>query len=160
AYAIYGFPTVAVLVSVLSAWACTRAAARSSAAAANGVAVGAIALTVLVYRPDAWHMDLGEVRALWNNRAGAACSWRFAEGFMREQAYGLAAAGPGRDAYVVERCRQLSAREQVLDCIGGVARELNWRRSGTVPGEPPAGLSGDERRAYAYHWGTHRRGDA
>src|SRR6185295_15240102 len=45
------------------------------------------------------------------------------------------------------------------DCIGGVARELHWREGGKVNGEPPAGLSAAERRAYAYHWGTHRMGE-
>jgi hypothetical protein len=47
----------------------------------------------------------------------------------------------------------------VLDCVGGMGRELAWRRGGHVRGAPPVALSEDELRAYAYHYGTHRYGD-
>jgi hypothetical protein len=40
-----------------------------------------------------------------------------------------------------------------------MARELSWRRGEHVRGAPPAALSADERRVYAYHYGTHRFGD-
>jgi hypothetical protein len=95
---------------------------------------------------------------LWRNADAAACSWRFAEGFEREHQYGLAPPGRTREQHAIERCRSLSEQDQILDCVGGIARELNWRQDGTVNGEPPAGLSAAERRAYAYHWGTHRIG--
>jgi hypothetical protein len=40
-----------------------------------------------------------------------------------------------------------------------MARELAWRHGGHVAGAPPLALSAAERRAYAYHYGTHRYGD-
>ena len=92
----------------------------------------------------------------WRNRAGAACSWRLAEGFGREQALGLAP-GQTREQHAIARCRSLLP-DQVLDCIGGIARELHWRGIGRVHGKPPAELDATERRAYAYAYGTHRFG--
>ncbi|HSD09340.1 MAG TPA: hypothetical protein VLF14_00020, partial [Candidatus Binatia bacterium] len=159
AYVIYGYPTIVVLSAALAAWACTRAEQRWGKAAASRVALASIALALAVHRPDALSWGFGAVERLWRDRAGAACSWRFAEGFLREQEYGLAPAGRTREEHAIERCRSLSEPPQVLDCIGGIARELNWRQDGRVQGEPPAGLDAEERRAYAYHWGTHRRGD-
>jgi hypothetical protein len=122
--------------------------------------VAATASSVLLYRPDAVAWRPSAVAALWRNAEAAACSWRFAEGFEREHRYGLAPPGTTREQHAIERCRSLTEQDQVLDCIGGIARELNWREDGNVNGEPPAGLSVAERRAYGYHWGTHRMGNA
>jgi hypothetical protein len=159
-YVIYGYPTIVVLFAVLVAMICAHAAGVWGETAANAIAVAALAITVALYRPDAITWGFGKVAALWGNHAGAACSWRFAEGFERAQQYGLAPPGQTREQYAIERCRSLSGDAQVLDCIGGIARELNWRQNGRVAGEPPAGLSAPERRAYAYLYGTHRKGDS
>jgi hypothetical protein len=122
-----------------------------------------IVLALVLYRPDRVSWGSAEVVGLWRNRAGAACFWRFAEGFEREHQYqlasGLAPPTRTREEYAILRCRSLSEQAQVLDCIGGIARELNWRQRGRVMGEPPDGLSAAERRAYAYYYGSHRRGD-
>ncbi len=157
AYAIYSYPALAVLVALLVAWGCAQAEAHR---AGGGVLVGiaAVAMALVVYRPEALTWGTAEVSELWHDRAGAACSWRFAEGFMREQHYGLAP-GQTREQHAIARCRSLSDRDQVLDCIGGIGRELNWRQGGRVHGTPPPELDAAERRAYAYYYGTHRGGD-
>ena len=159
-YAIYAYPGLVVLVSVLVALACATAEARWGENAGRWAGAAAIAVTLVLYRPDALAWRPATVTALGRNRAGAACFWRFAEGFEREQTYGLAAAGQTPEQHAIERCRSFAERDQVLDCIGGVARELHWRRGGAVPGAPPDELSGDERRAYAYYYGTHRNGES
>ena len=159
AYAIYAYPTLVVLFSLLVACLCARAAARWRDPAASWVSAAAIALTLILYRPDAVTWDPARVSAWWRNRAGAACSWRFAEGFEREYEYGLAPQGQTREQYAIERCRSLSESDQALDCIGGIARELHWRHDGRVAGNPPAVLTAAERRAYAYYYGTHRDGN-
>ncbi len=159
AYAIYAYPTLVVLFALLVAWTCRRVEARSGERGAALAAVAATALSIVVYRPDALAWRPAAVSALWRNADAAACSWRFGEGFEREHRYGLAPPGTTREQHAIERCRSLSEEDQVLDCIGGIARELHWRENGRVNGEPPAGLSAAERRAYAYHWGTHRMGD-
>ena len=158
-YAIYGYPTLVVLVSLLVALLCAHAAVRWGERAGACVAAAAVALTLVLYRPDALTWGVPKIAALWRNRMGAACFWRFAEGFEREHLYGLAPPGRTREQHAIERCRSLSNQDQVLDCIGGIARELNWRQNGRVHGEPPVGLSVAERRAYAYYYGTHRGGD-
>lgn len=158
-YAIYGYPTVLVLVALLLAVCCTQAAAHWGNGVATWAAAAAVALTVVLYRPDAVSWGLPKVAALWRNQMGAACFWRFAEGFEREHDYGLAPPGRTREQHAIERCRSLSDQDQVLDCIGGIARELNWRQNRRIDGEPPAGLNGAERRAYAYYYGTHRGGN-
>lgn len=157
-YSIYGYPTVVVLSALTIAWICLRIDARRGRRQATLAAVVATASMLLVYRPDALAWKPAAVSALWRDSEAAACSWRFAEGFEREHQDGPASAGTTREQYAIERCRSLSDQDQVLDCIGGIARELNWRRNGTVPGEPPAGLSATERHAYAFYWGTHRMG--
>jgi hypothetical protein len=158
-YAIYGYPTGSVLVAVLVAWTCAEAGHRWGDSARAWTTAAAIALVLLAYRPDAFSWGLATSRALWRNQDGAACSWRFAEGFLREYDYGLAPPQHTREAHAIARCRSLSTRAQVLDCIGGIARELHWRHEGKIDGEPPAALDDDERRVYAYHYGTHRHGD-
>jgi len=160
AYTLYGYPTLAVLLALMAAWGSQRIAVGWGAAAGTAAGVAAVALALFLYRPDSLTWETDTIAALWRNRAGAACSWRFAEGFEREYLHGLAPPGRSRGEHAIERCRTLSEPAQVLDCIGGIARELNWRHGGRVAGEPPAGLSADERRAYAFHYGTHRRGDA
>jgi hypothetical protein len=159
AYATYSYPALVVLLALLVAWACAGVESRWGTRAATLAAMVTTALTVFVYRPDALAWKPDAVSALWHDRDAAACSWRFAEGFEREYRHGLAAAGTTPEQYAIDRCRSLSDPDQVLDCIGGIARELHWRRGGKVDGEPPAGLDSAERRAYAYHWGTHRVGD-
>jgi hypothetical protein len=158
-YVIYGYPTLVVLYSLLVASICAQAATRWGDNASAWVAAAAIAVTLVLYRPDAETWGFGRVAALWQNRAGAACSWRFAEGFEREHLYGLAPPGQTREQHAIARCRSLTDQDQILDCIGGIARELNWRQNGRIEGEPPAGLSAVERRAYAYYYGTHRDGN-
>ncbi len=158
AYEIYGYPTLVVLVSVMVASGCAHAVTRWGQGAGAVAGAGAIALTLAAYRPDAFTWNFGRVAALWRDQAGAACSWRFGEGFEREQEYGLAPPGRSREQHAIARCRLLSEPVQVLDCIGGIARELNWRQGGKVDGAPPAELDADERRAYAYYYGTHRAG--
>ena len=151
AYAIYTYPLLGVLIAL------TVAAADARAGALAGGAL--LALTVFLAWPRALATGGSGVAGLWHNRAGAACSWRFAEGFGREWQYGLAAAGDNREAHVIARCRELSDVDQRLDCIGGIARELHWRLGGRIDGAPPAALDDAERRAYAFHYGTHRKGD-
>lgn len=160
AYAIYSYPALAVLVALLVAWTCTRVETRYGERAAGLAAMTAIAFSLFVYRPDALAWRPEAVSALWRDAEGAACSWRFAEGFEREQRYGLAPAGTTREQHAIARCRSLSEPDQVLDCVGGIARELHWREGGRVDGEPPLDLTAAERHAYAYHWGTHRMGEA
>ena len=160
AYAIYGYPTVSVLLALLLATAVARMSARSGERAGAATGAAAVALTLALYWPRAAETDGAALAALWQNRAGAACSWRFAEGFGREWQYGLAPPGRARDAHVIDRCRALSEADQRLDCVGGMARELHWRQGGRVAGAPPAELDDAERRAYAFHYGTHRKGDA
>ncbi len=159
AYVIYGYPTLVVLFALLGARICAYAAERWADGAAAATGAIAVAVTLVLYRPFAvtWSPDV--VARLWNDRDGAVCSWRFAEGFEREQEFGLVASGLSREQYAIRRCRTLSGRDQVLDCIGGIARELEWRQpDGRVYGEPPAELDDAERRAYAYLYGTHRKG--
>jgi hypothetical protein len=158
-YAIYGYPTGSVLVAVLVAWACGQAGRRWGDRTSAWVTAAAIALILVAYRPDALSWGLATSRALWGNQEGAVCSWRFAEGFLREYDHGLAPPEQTREAHAIERCRSLSTRAQTLDCIGGIARELHWRHDGKIDGEPPVALDADERRVYAYHYGTHRHGD-
>jgi hypothetical protein len=158
AYVIYGYPTLAVLFALLIAHACNDVVRRAwlRPLAAGAVAVAA---TLVLYRPFALTWGTDVVRALWHDREGAVCSWRFAEGFEREQEFGLAPGGLTREEHAIRRCRSLSEPDQVLDCIGGIARELVWRQAdGRVHGEPPAELDARERRAYAYQYGTHRKG--
>ena len=157
AYVVYGYPTLVVLYALLLAVVCARLTTRWGGGA--WVAAAAIGATLVVYRPDAVTGGVDSAVALWSNRAGAACAWRFAEGFGREYDHGLAPAGRTRVAHAIARCRSLEEPALSLDCIGGIARELAWRHGVKVDGEPPAGLSPDERRAYAYLYGTHRKGD-
>jgi hypothetical protein len=113
-----------------------------------------------VHRPDALHWGWARVSALAHNRDGAVCTWRFAEGFGREHRHRLAqAAGRTREQHVLARCRSFDEPSLVLDCVGGLGRELNWRSGGRVPGAPPATLTAPEQRAYAFEYGTHRFGD-
>lgn len=161
AYAIYSYPALVILFALALGSVCAGVATRwSGQLAASSVVVAAIALTLILYRPDRLTWGTATVSALWRNRAGAACSWRFAEGFEREHEYGLAPPAETREQHAIDRCRSLTDEDQILDCIGGIARELNWRENGKVPGEPPSTLTPDERRAFAYLYGTHRRGNS
>lgn len=157
-YVLYGYPTICVLLAVAVVAATAGAIARAPRGAAIAVA-SALLLVAVLHRPAAWSASTDTVRRLWSDRAAAACSWRFAEGFGREYDRGAAPSGGARDGYVLARCRSLSDRDQVLECVGGMGRELAWRRGERVDGAPPAALSADERRAFAYHYGTHRFGD-
>jgi hypothetical protein len=157
-YSIYGYATAVVLFGLLVGWACAGVEARWGRRAAALAGAAATAVSLFVNRPDALAWRPEAVAGLWRDTEAAVCSWRFAEGFEREHQYGLAPPGMTRERYAIERCRLLSEPDQVLGCIGGMARELNWRRDGRVDGEPPAGLTARERRTYAYYWGTHRMG--
>lgn len=157
-YAIYGYPTLIVQVALLCGGVCESIRLWRGERAAGVAGLALVGLMVVIHRPDAVALDIRRVRSLWHNRAGAACYWRFAEGFEREHDHGLAPPGRTREQHAIERCRSFSAPEASLDCIGGIARELNWRQRGRIDGEPPAELTAIERRAYAYHYGTHRKG--
>jgi hypothetical protein len=160
AYVIYGYPTLVVLFSVMIAEVCASAAARRGEGAAAVVGIVAIAVALVLYRPYALTWGADTVARLWTNRDGAVCSWRFAEGFEREQEFGLAPPGESREQNAIRRCRSLSEPDQVLDCIGGIAREVAWRQhDGRLHGDPPADLDAAELRAYAYQYGTHRKGN-
>jgi hypothetical protein len=160
AYVIYGYPTLVVAFALAVAVCHRRIVELWGDRAGVWGGVGLVLATLLLYRPDAMALGGTDVRAMWRNRAGAACSWRFAEGFEREVEYGLAPGGRTREGHAIVRCRSLSEESQRLDCIGGIARELQWRQAdGRVRGEPPPGLDPAERRAYAYWYGTHRKGD-
>ncbi len=157
-YAIYSYASIVVLFAVAVGWGVSTVEARHGARSATLATVATTALTLFVNRPDAMAWRPDAVVALWRNQDAAACSWRFAEGFEREQRAGLVALDTTPERHAIARCRSLSEQAQILDCIGGIARELNWRRNGSVDGEPPAGLTRTEERAYAYQWGTHRIG--
>jgi len=158
-YAVYGYPTLVVLLAILVAVAAESAARRWGRGV--GVSVGAISVAMMLVacRPDGLTFDLATIPALWRNQSGAACSWHLAEGFLREHVFGLAPPGQTAEQHAIQRCRSLSEREQVLDCIGGIARELQVRRDGNVDSAPPTELDGDERRAYAFSYGVYRGGN-
>ena len=158
-YAIYAFPTLAVLSAVLVATLVEYARRRWGRTGFAFAAVACIGLTLVSYPPSQLQFSTAKVDALWHNRRGAACAWRFAEGFEREARYGWVPPGSTPEQHAIERCRSFSEPDLALDCIGGIGRELNWRQNRHVDGEPPPGLTADERRAYAYHYGTHRKGD-
>jgi len=158
-YTVYGYPTLVVLFALLVGVLCARATARLGTRAEPWISAVAIGMTLVLYRPDAVTWGFGRVVALWQNRAAAACSWHLAEGFGREYDDGLVPPGRTREQHEIERCRSLSDQAQVLDCIGGMGRELESSIGGKVAGEPPASLSAAERRAYAYYYGIQRVGD-
>ena len=157
-YTIYGYPLLMVLYALLVAWTCARAVTRWGAGA--WVHPAAIAVTLVLYRPLAPAPSLETVTSLWHNQAGAACSWRLAEGFRREYDAGMAPPGRGLEEHVIARCRSLSEPAQVLDCIGGISRDLQYTYDQHVQGAPPAALAPDEARAFAYYYGVRRNGDA
>lgn len=157
-YTIYGYPLLMVLYALLVAWGCARAGARWHAGPWLNAA--AVAVTLILYRPLAMAPSVQTVASLWRNRAGAACSWRLAEGFRREYEAGLAPPGRTMEEHLIARCRALSEPEQVLDCIGGISRDRQYTYDEHVDGAPPAALTPDEARAYAYYYGIRRNGDA
>lgn len=158
-YTIYIYPLLVVLYALVVTCGCARAQARWGA----GVWVYAAALlaTLVLYRPLAMAPSVETVASLWRNRAGAACSWRLAEGFRREYDAGLAPPEATLEAHVIARCRLLSEPAQVLDCIGGLARDRQYGFGERLAGgAPPAALTPIEARAYAYYYGVRRNGDA
>ncbi len=160
AYVIYGYPTLSVLFALLVAAICASAERRWGESGARWVGAASILVAFVLYRPDAVSWGSASVEAWWRDDARAACFWRFAEGFERETDYGLTP-GQGREAHAIERCRSLSENGQILDCVGGISRELEWRHSdGPVGDAPPAELTAAEQLAYAYQFGTHRKGNA
>ena len=158
-YTTYSYPLIAILSGLLVAWVCGRVAERVGEASTGWVYAGGVALVLLAYRPLAMEPSLDAVRALWRNQTGAACSWRLAEGFRREYESGLVP-GETLQQHVIDRCRSLSDQAQVLDCIGGMARDLHHNAGGRLDGSgPPAALTPEEMRAYAYYYGVRRNGD-
>ncbi len=171
-YALHTYPPLAVLTALLAGWSDAALAKIRSVGSARAAAALIIGPMLVAYRPEAPRADFGVVSALWNERGGAACSWRFGETFVRLQAgavdYSLlgTAALPEHDRRAqatrvlraVALCRSLSETVQALDCIGGIARELQYG-SGRIDGEPPAELNSGERRAYAFYYGVRRDGD-
>lgn len=158
-YVLYGYPTITILLALLVVAVSDRVAARAGERAGLAAGITAIVLVAVAHRPAATSWSLDRVRELFHDQAGAVCSWRFAEGFGREYDHGAAPGATSREEHVIARCRSLIDETQVADCIGGMARELAWRHQGHVEGgAPPAALDDVERRAYAYHYGTHRYG--
>lgn len=158
AYASYGYPTLVVLLAVLVASICAQAAVRWGEAGGTWISIAAIAVTLVLFRLDTATWELATLRSLWRDRPSAACSWRLAEGFGREYRAGLAPPGRSLEQHVIERCRSLAEEDQVLNCIGGIARVL-LHRGGMVAEAQVAELSESERRAYAYYSGIHMGGD-
>jgi hypothetical protein len=171
-FVVHTYPPLVVLTALLAGWLCSMA---SKSWGVHGTWAGAmvVALTVAVYRPDTLRPGFEQVSALWGDRGGAVCSWRFGEAFLRVQGevvnYAPSLGSPDlperdkqalrkREQRAIERCRSLSETAQILDCIGGVARELQFGMSGRVDGGPPPELSGVERRAYAFYYGVGTRG--
>lgn len=171
-YALHTYPPLVVVTALLAGWLCAAASRRWGARGGMWTAAMVVAVALVAYRPDTLTPSFAQVSALWGNRGGAACSWRFGEAFVRLQSgvtnytlLGTAAIPESdrqtqlkREHHAIELCRSLSEAAQILDCIGGVARELQYG-SGRIDGEPPAGLSAIERRAYAFYYGVRRRGD-
>lgn len=158
-YVIYGYPTLSVLVAVVVGLACERARARVGNGAGVATAAIATAAMLLLYWPPVQTWSVDRMLKLWRQQGGAACYWRFAEGFEREHDYGRVPRAETREQYAIARCRSFDEPAQVLDCIAGIARELNWRRGGTIDGGPPEALSPPERRTYAFGYGTHLGGE-
>ena len=158
-YVIYGHASFVVLLGALVGLAVERGSARWGARAGALLGFATVAGVALLARPDAVTSGVAMVATLARDRDGGVCSWRFAEGFLREAHHGLAAQGIAAEAHQLARCRSLSEEDQVLDCVAGIARELTWRRKGRVTGAPPDGLTERERLAYAFGYGAHRRGD-
>lgn len=158
-YVLYGYPTIALLLGLLAVAATERVVARAGGRAAAWAAAGALGVVVLVHRPHSTSWGTAAVATLWNDRTGAVCSWRFAEGFGREYDHDLVPHDRSREEHVIARCRTLTDPTQITECMGGIGRELSWRFGRHVDGAPPASLNDVERHAYAYHYGTHRNGD-
>jgi hypothetical protein len=161
-YVIEAYPTIIILFGVTIAWLCAQVSAQMGQHA--GAAVGAVAVlaTVLIYRPRTATCDTSAVVALWRNRTGAVCSYRFADGFARqENSDDLAAPSQAAVQHIIEGCRRLSEEPQILDCIGGLT--YPWSRAMDAhkewANELPAGLNPDERRAFAYYYGLKRHGE-
>jgi hypothetical protein len=162
-------PPLVVLTAVLAAWLCAAASNHSRVGGWAGAMV--VGLMLVVHRTDTLTPGFEQVSALWSKRGGAACSWRLGETFLRRKGPDAAQSDSPdtpaplhRDGQLVADeqdaialCRSLSETAQVLDCIGGLAHELQFR-SERVYGEPPSGLNGIERNAYAFYYGIHRDG--
>lgn len=159
AYALYGHPPIVVLSAVIVAFAADRAAALGGARAGTAAGAALVTAVLLASAPTPASPSLRAIEEMGHDRAGAACSWRFAEGFGREHLHGLAPAGRTREQHEIARCHELSEPAQVESCVGGISREIHWRHQQRVAPEPPAGLTDVERREYAFWYGTHRRGD-
>ncbi len=172
-YALHVHPPLVVLTALLAGWLCSAASKHWGPRAGMWTGALLVALMVLVHRPDHLKPSLEWVSALWDKRGSAACSWRLGEGFVRVQAHdaishtllgtpALSGRDPQlqlkRERHAIELCRSLSEVAQVLDCIGGVGRDSHFG-SGPIDGEPPAELSGVERRAYAFYNGVRTGGD-
>jgi hypothetical protein len=171
-YAMHAYPPLAILTAVLTGWLCCAASKSLGVRAGSWTGAMLVGLMVVVHRPERLRLSFEQVSALWGKRGSAACSWRFGEAFLQVQGepganYSLLGtpALPERDreAYLlrerhaIELCRSLSEPTQILDCIGGIARELQYG-SGRIDGEPPSELSGIERDAYAFYYGVRRAG--
>jgi hypothetical protein len=171
-HAMHVYPPLVVLTAVLAGGLCAAASKSWGVRAGSFAGAMLVGLTVVVHRPETLRLSSEQVFALWGKRASAACSWRFGEAFMRVQSepgvdYHLLATSAlserdrqshlQRERRAIELCRSLSEPTQILDCIGGVARELQYG-SGRIDGAPPSELSDIERRAYAFYYGIRRAG--
>ncbi|MGH7788930.1 MAG: hypothetical protein ACRERC_18815, partial [Candidatus Binatia bacterium] len=134
AYALYGYPTLVLLVSIAVAWLCARAIAQWGMAGGRAAALAMLSVLLVLHRPEALAWGGPAVVELWHDRDGAACSWHLAEGFEREGRLGMVGRDPAADAHVIARCRSLVGEDQVLDCIGGIARTMQVRRGDRIGG--------------------------
>lgn len=157
-YAIYSYPAIAAVSALAAARLTMVAAARFGRRTGLAVAASAVPLTLALGYPTAGlnHTPGAQLEWLLAMPEAGVCSWRFAEGFLRESPTPHERSEEPRAA---ERCRQMmSGRAQQLDCIAGISRARHWRWDLRVDG-PPSGLGDDEELAYAFGYGTHRRGD-
>jgi hypothetical protein len=169
-YAMHIYPPLVIFTALMAGYACSGASEQWGVRSGSLVGVTIVGLMILVHRPDTLTPGFTRLSALWNNRQGAACSWRFAEAFLRLQPAAIdgtlvdtsdpevdTRSLEAREQRAITLCRSLSESTQILDCIGGVARDLQYG-GGKIDGEPPLSLTDVERRAFAFYYGVRRFG--
>ncbi len=154
-YAMHTYPPLVVVTAVLAGSACSAASKEWGVRGGSWAGATIVGVMILVHRPDALTPGFGRLSTMWSNRAGAACSWRFAEGFLQRSGDDI----DTRQQRAIKLCRTLSEVPQILDCIGGIARDLEYG-SRKVAGAPPPSLTDVERRAFAFYYGVRRFGHA
>ncbi len=166
-YAMHAYPPLVVATALLAGWACSAASKMTGVRRGRWVGAMLVAWMMLAHRAETLRPGFTRSSELWRNRGGAACSWRFAEAFLRLPGGGVDKSAvapaiseeslPARERRAIVLCRSLSEQPQILDCIGGIARDFQYG-GGRIHGEPPASLSDVERRAFAFYYGVRRFG--